>query len=286
MGKGTERTETPVSVITGATSGLGKALVDACAREHHRIVGIGRNHEELDKLTQRALSLGATSALPVRADLSTLEGRADAVHASSTLQGSTRYLFNVAGTYESDEKLRNEPSSRVLLFDVKVSAPFDLLRAPYPELFLRRKAFDVPPWTAVVYSGSQSQLIDLPGSSIYAQANNMATMQHLCARLAGIDAKIVYFGNLEGTTADSFNLGAEEVIPIATAANEMLAAAQDPSLVAAIILPQPPASNQNARIQKRTLRDTEYALKDDPALMNYKQRVEELFSSMNLPKFG
>ena len=287
MGLGNDTLEKPLSVITGATSGLGAALVDCCARAGHLIIGVGRQEKELALMTERAKALGAASIVPVRADLSTLDGRATVINAAANIPNNRRYLFNIAGTYVSDTTIKADPQERESLYAIKAGAANDLLRAPYPKLFIGGKAFQVLPWTSVVYSGSQAQLIELHNSSEYARANNLGTLSHLVARLAvGVDAKTVYFGNLEGATADSFNLGKDEIVPIKVAANEMLAAALDPSLIAAIVLPRVKDAPAGECVQKRELRTGEYALESDQMLMLYEGLLHERFSSMVLPKFG
>lgn len=90
--------DTPVTVITGATSGIGRAMAVEQARRGHRVVGVGRSPERLDtlraeldaaapELAHDALSLDVGDA----ADMGKLRdhmeriGRADVLIASAVL---------------------------------------------------------------------------------------------------------------------------------------------------------------------------------------------------------
>ena len=112
MGLGIDTSSSPLSVITGATSGLGSALVDICAREGHYIIGAGRREKELASMVERALDLGAAGVVPVQADLATIEGRVAVIEAAANNPSTPRYLFNIAGTYVSDAEIAAEPSKR------------------------------------------------------------------------------------------------------------------------------------------------------------------------------
>lgn len=113
-----------VGIVTGASRGLGLAMVDALAAEGARVVATARSGAALDALAERH----PEHVLPVRADIATLD--ADALVAQ-TLDGFGRLDFVVnnagiapAGAFaEQDEQVWQD------VFTVNVLAPMRLARA-------------------------------------------------------------------------------------------------------------------------------------------------------------
>ena len=82
--------KTPVALITGAGSGIGRAIALEAARSGHDLILVGRR---LEPLEDTAAQLGANVRL-VPADITTPEGRAAVVEAAGD---RLDFLVNNAG---------------------------------------------------------------------------------------------------------------------------------------------------------------------------------------------
>jgi NAD(P)-dependent dehydrogenase (short-subunit alcohol dehydrogenase family) len=58
-----------VAVVTGASRGIGRAMLLGFAREGARVVGVARNADDLAKVVEEALGAGASGALGIPADV-------------------------------------------------------------------------------------------------------------------------------------------------------------------------------------------------------------------------
>jgi uncharacterized protein len=84
----------PLCVVTGASEGLGRALVLLLAKEGYRVIAVARRKPALDELPREA---SGAAVIPVAADLETPEGIAAIVEAVGHHGGSLRLLVNNAG---------------------------------------------------------------------------------------------------------------------------------------------------------------------------------------------
>lgn len=91
-----------VSVITGASTGIGKAVAEAFCSEGGKIVLAARNRDKLETVAEELRSRGAT-ALAVPTDISR-EAQVVALFEKAMLQyGQVDILVNNAGIYEEAE---------------------------------------------------------------------------------------------------------------------------------------------------------------------------------------
>ncbi|MFW5843644.1 MAG: SDR family NAD(P)-dependent oxidoreductase [Spirochaetota bacterium] len=81
-------------VVTGASEGLGRALVHLLAEDGYRVLAVARRKQALDDLAREAPE---GSVVPVAADLETPEGITSIVDALRANGGSLRMLVNNAG---------------------------------------------------------------------------------------------------------------------------------------------------------------------------------------------
>ncbi|MCX6249077.1 MAG: SDR family oxidoreductase [Bacteroidetes bacterium] len=85
-----------VVIITGATSGIGKALAYECASRGARLVISGRNNEKLMEISEDLLRTGF-SVLPVRADVSSEEDCRELIRKAAEHYGTIDVMINNAG---------------------------------------------------------------------------------------------------------------------------------------------------------------------------------------------
>jgi NAD(P)-dependent dehydrogenase (short-subunit alcohol dehydrogenase family) len=117
-----------VACVTGASSGIGRALATALARAGASVVGIARRADALDAWRNDAG--GKTAALT--ADLSDPETMAELAHAASAPFGPPTILINAAGinTREAADDVTAQGWQATL--DLNLSTPFFLAQALVP----------------------------------------------------------------------------------------------------------------------------------------------------------
>lgn len=85
-----------VAVITGAASGMGRAIATRCAREGMRVVLAGINEENLHKVEVELRATGAT-VISVRADVAVLSDVEELARKTLDAFGGVHLLVNNAG---------------------------------------------------------------------------------------------------------------------------------------------------------------------------------------------
>jgi short-subunit dehydrogenase len=123
----------PVALITGASSGIGRAIALALADEHARLCLAGRNVESLHALS-RQLGERGVDALPCRVDL---ESSDEIIRLAQFVETNFRrldYLVHSAGviTQSATEQARLEDFDRH--YNVNVRAPYLLTQRLLPLL--------------------------------------------------------------------------------------------------------------------------------------------------------
>lgn len=129
---GDAQTDT-VALVTGATSGLGRAVAVRLASTGAHVALIGRSGRDLEQTAEEVESQGVR-ALPIQADLAETSGLGDLVDRVARELGGLSVLVNAAGTDVpgSAEDLALEDWDRVVA--VNLSAPFALSRAAMPHM--------------------------------------------------------------------------------------------------------------------------------------------------------
>lgn len=90
------RLDDKVAVITGASTGIGRATMELFAREGATVVGCARTQSKLDDAMAAVTAAGGTGTV-VATDLSTDEGAAKVVDAAMEAYGRVDVLVNNAG---------------------------------------------------------------------------------------------------------------------------------------------------------------------------------------------
>jgi NAD(P)-dependent dehydrogenase (short-subunit alcohol dehydrogenase family) len=120
-------------LVTGATSGLGRAVALRFADEGMPVGLVGRSEEALRRVTEEVQARNAHAA-PLQADLSNPAALSDLVDTVAAQLGGIRVLVNAAGTDTPGpaEDLDLDEWQRVVA--VNLTAPFALARSVMPHM--------------------------------------------------------------------------------------------------------------------------------------------------------
>ena len=161
---------TKLALVTGASSGIGKAFVQRLAADGYDLVAVGRR---LDRLEELAASLSNVKVQALAADLSTDDG-VDAVAAVCASQPLTM-LVNNAGVAHYMPIAQLPADKAAELVHVKVVAPTMLVRAAVPRMVARGEGTIINVAGMIAFSGPAPQA-QLPSRAVYA-----GTLAHLVA---------------------------------------------------------------------------------------------------------
>ena len=162
------RLEGKVAIVTGAGSGIGRAIAVAFGREHARVVLLGRRKEALDR-TAAELSEAGHEAMAVACDVSQEMGPEQAVDAAEERFGPVNVLVNNAGilSVSTVESISVEEWDRVMATNVR--GPFLMSRAVLPSM--RRAGGG-----AIVNIGSVLGLVAMKQRAAYCASKGGVTM--------------------------------------------------------------------------------------------------------------
>ena len=161
-----------VAVVTGASSGIGRATVLAFAREGASVVLVSRDQAALEAVAAEAV--GPTAV--VAADVMATDTPARVVQAAIERFGSIDVLVNAAGIIgtASTDQTPDELFDR--MFAINVRAPFRLMREAFPHIRARQGN--------VVNVSSVNGLRAFAGVAVY--CSSKAALDHL-TRCAALD---------------------------------------------------------------------------------------------------
>jgi short-subunit dehydrogenase len=146
-------------VLTGASSGIGRALAEELGRAGAKLVLAGRSAERLDELST-ALTAGGVEALAVPTDLRKQEERERLIRAAGERFGGIDVLVNSAGVSSWGHFATSDESVLREIIEVNFFAPAELIRLAIPHL-----ANGIEP--AIVNVASRSGRKGLPAWSEY-----------------------------------------------------------------------------------------------------------------------
>lgn len=150
----------PVALITGAGSGIGRALAGQAAQAGFDLVLVGRRLEQLDETAQR---IGRPDSRRIGADITTAEGRARIVDAVGE---SLDILVNNAGTLSVGRLTEMSDDDVSRMVETNLTAAVLLVRDMVPALAAARGR--------VVNIGSMFGIIAFPFFATYS-ATKFAT---------------------------------------------------------------------------------------------------------------
>ncbi|MFK0207003.1 SDR family oxidoreductase [Agrobacterium sp. NPDC090283] len=138
------------AVVTGATSGIGKATVLELARRGLTVYAVGRNREQLDELSS------VKGVIAVQADVRETAKIADAVNGVEI-----DVLVNNAGILSTRATFHEiDPAEIDAMIDVNLKAPMHLTRALLPGMVERKRGH-------LVYIGSSGGQAPYPNMGAY-----------------------------------------------------------------------------------------------------------------------
>lgn len=125
-----------ILLITGATSGIGKATALRFAQAGAGIAAVGRNEATLLEL-QKELAAQSGQFLAIRADLSLEEESATAVSKTVEHFGGIDVLVNAAGHISSGTSETTSLEAWDAMLDINLRAPFILMQKALPTIIER-----------------------------------------------------------------------------------------------------------------------------------------------------
>lgn len=139
-----------VAVVTGATSGIGKAIVPTLRARGLTVYAVGRNEEQLAALS------AASGAIPVQADVR------DTARIAEALAGvEVDILVNNAGILSTRASFQDiEPAEIDAMIDINLKAPLHLTRVILPGMVARKRGH-------LIYIGSSGGQAPYPNMGAY-----------------------------------------------------------------------------------------------------------------------
>ncbi|MXN53700.1 SDR family NAD(P)-dependent oxidoreductase [Shinella sp. AETb1-6] len=139
-----------VAVVTGATSGIGKAIVPMLRARGLTVYAVGRNEAQLAALA------AATGAIPIQADVR------DTAQIAEALNGvEVDILVNNAGILSTRAAFQViDPAEIDAMIDVNLKAPLHLTRIMLPGMVARRRGH-------LIYIGSSGGQAPYPSMGAY-----------------------------------------------------------------------------------------------------------------------
>jgi NAD(P)-dependent dehydrogenase (short-subunit alcohol dehydrogenase family) len=123
-----------VALITGASSGIGRATARACAEAGAALALVGRDGARLEAAADACRSLGSPRVEALEADLTEPEAPAQVVAAATARLERLDILVNAAGIIGSGPAVETDDEAFDRMLDANVRAVFRLTREAIPHL--------------------------------------------------------------------------------------------------------------------------------------------------------
>ncbi len=163
-----------VAIVTGASSGIGRAVAQAFGREHGAVVAVGRDTSALAEVAAAIRESGGR-AETVAVDVTAGDAAQRVVGAALGAFGGIDVLVNAAGIIGSGGIETTGDDMWDTMFAINVRAPFRLMREASPHLIARRGA--------VVNVSSVTGLRAFPGLAAYCASKAAVDQLTRCAAL-------------------------------------------------------------------------------------------------------
>jgi NAD(P)-dependent dehydrogenase (short-subunit alcohol dehydrogenase family) len=152
-------------IVTGATSGIGRAAAEAFGRERASVVLVGRDHQNLSSVAAAVAAAGGRAVTCI-ADITADDGP-ERIIGAATADGGLDVLVNAAGVIATGTIDTTTDQAWDAMMAINLRAPFRLMRAAAPHLAARKGA--------IVNVSSVNGLRSFPGVLAY------------CVSKAGVD---------------------------------------------------------------------------------------------------
>ena len=126
-----------VVVVTGASSGIGRAAALAFAGRGAAVVTVGRDRAALTEVVGAIAAAGGTGTVAAR-DITGPEAATAVVEAALDAHGQIDVLVNAAGIIATGAVDATSDETWARVMEMNVTAPFRLMRAAIPSLVARR----------------------------------------------------------------------------------------------------------------------------------------------------
>jgi NAD(P)-dependent dehydrogenase (short-subunit alcohol dehydrogenase family) len=162
------------ALVTGASSGIGRATAVAMAKEGARVALIGRSLDALSQTGQCIADLGGSS-VPIQGDLTREEDRQRIVEQTVTNLGGLDILVNAAGIIGSGTIETTNREEWDAMFEINLHAVYRLMQLSLPHL-IRNKG-------NVVNVSSVTGIRAFPGVLAYCVSKAAVDQLTRCAAL-------------------------------------------------------------------------------------------------------
>jgi NAD(P)-dependent dehydrogenase (short-subunit alcohol dehydrogenase family) len=169
-----------IVVVTGASSGIGRAAASRFGRDGAAVLAVGRAGPALQEVAQEVERSGGR-CVPFEADVTAADAPAAIVARAVQAFGGLTTLVNAAGIIATGTVENTPDTAWDEMLDVNLRAPFRLMRAATPHLVAAQRAATTPtasattPTASVVNVSSVTGLRAFPGVLAY------------CVSKAGVD---------------------------------------------------------------------------------------------------
>ncbi len=126
-----------VAIVTGASSGIGRAAALKFAAEGCKVAAVARSSEKLNELAGESASLPG-EIKPIAADITTVDGIARAIDETVAAFGGIDILVNAAGIIKNGTIETTTAQDWDDLMNLNVRAPFLLIQKAMPHLVERK----------------------------------------------------------------------------------------------------------------------------------------------------
>ena len=159
------RLDGKVAIITGATSGIGKAAAGLFAREGARVVLGARRSEEGEAVAHEIVAAGGEAEF-VMTDVAKTEDLQNIVKVAEDRFGALHLAFNNAGTSNKKELIANMPEEEFeRVIRINLTSVFLAMRAQIPAMLRAGGG-------AIVNTSSVGGLVGTPTLSAYQSAKH------------------------------------------------------------------------------------------------------------------
>ncbi len=162
-----------IVVVTGASSGIGRAAAARFGRDGAAVLAVGRSGTALQEVAQEVERSGGR-CVPCEADVTAADAPDAIVARAVQAFGGLTTLVNAAGIIATGTIGNTPDTAWDEMLDVNLRAPFRLMRAATPHLVAAQRAATTPT-TSVVNVSSVTGLRAFPGVLAY------------CVSKAGVD---------------------------------------------------------------------------------------------------